>query len=338
MEEIGLRDQGVSPVAVSEPFSLFSEDAVNIMRDEILSPVVMDNYAWTSDIAPKQLRGYAPKHGKFTYSAWNDPQVLSIISKVAGVDLVPQSDLEIAHINLSVPGKLKKHSGDDEDAIVGWHKDSYPFVCVLMMSDTTGMQGGETVLQTGFGTKIEVKSPSKGCCVVLQGRYITHLAKRAFGGQERITAVTSFRPKSPFVRDDTVLRTVIPVSNLSELYGQTVEYQLENAQIRMRAMLEKVKNNMKDGKVDTASIKDFLDFEARQFAHLNKEIVDESKVVQGSVAEVALEEKKMVDERNGEPKLVVDTLEDSSDDEEKAEYQESYYQDYSPRLVEPSRA
>jgi len=62
MEDIGYSaTSGVSPVAVSEPFHLFSEDAVNIMREEILNKEVQENYSYTSDIAPKQIRGYAPK-------------------------------------------------------------------------------------------------------------------------------------------------------------------------------------------------------------------------------------------------------------------------------------
>lgn len=62
MEEIGFpANKGVSPVAVSDPFRLFSEEAVNIMRNEIFDPEVQEKYSYTSDIAPKQLRGYAPK-------------------------------------------------------------------------------------------------------------------------------------------------------------------------------------------------------------------------------------------------------------------------------------
>jgi hypothetical protein len=62
MEEIGYSaSSGVSPVAVSEPFHLFSEEAVDIMRSEILDPEVQEKYSYTSDIAPKQVRGYAPK-------------------------------------------------------------------------------------------------------------------------------------------------------------------------------------------------------------------------------------------------------------------------------------
>jgi hypothetical protein len=61
MEDIGFSStNGVSPIAVSEPFRLFSEDAVNIMRAEILDPEVQAKYSYTSDIAPRQIRGYAP--------------------------------------------------------------------------------------------------------------------------------------------------------------------------------------------------------------------------------------------------------------------------------------
>ena len=89
------------------------------------------------------------------------------MSKVAGVDLVPVMDYEIGHINMSTPSEPKQYnsdtaiSEDDDEAIVGWHRDSYPFVCVLMMSDTTGMIGGETALRTGTGEIKKVRGPSK---------------------------------------------------------------------------------------------------------------------------------------------------------------------------------
>jgi hypothetical protein len=62
MEDLGFpASRGVSPVAVSEPFPLFTEEAIDIMRSEILSQEVQEKYTYTSDIAAKQLRGYAPK-------------------------------------------------------------------------------------------------------------------------------------------------------------------------------------------------------------------------------------------------------------------------------------
>lgn len=65
-------------------------------------------------------------------------------------------EYEIAHINISV------HNGEDnkESApVVNWHKDSYPFVCVLMLSDATDMKGGETGLRTGTGELMKIRGP-----------------------------------------------------------------------------------------------------------------------------------------------------------------------------------
>jgi hypothetical protein len=83
-----------------------------------------------------------------------------------GVDLVPLIDYEIGHINISVPGSVKMNdAGDlvaeDQNPVVDWHRDSYPFVCVLMMSDVTGMIGGETALKTGTGDIKKVRGPEK---------------------------------------------------------------------------------------------------------------------------------------------------------------------------------
>lgn len=61
MEEIGLKDVGVSPIAVSQPFPLFTEEAVKQMRGEVLSKAVFDNCQYSSNLAACQLRGCAPE-------------------------------------------------------------------------------------------------------------------------------------------------------------------------------------------------------------------------------------------------------------------------------------
>jgi len=98
--------------------------------------------------------------------------------------------------------------------------------------------------------------------------------------------VTSFRPRSPRIRDDTVLTTVRPISNLSDLYGQTIEYQLENAESRIRDMLKNVRDAMKAGSTNVSSIKSFLDFEINTLKKLNTEFVEEHLVPKGHLAEV----------------------------------------------------
>lgn len=51
MKDIGLpEDTGISPVAVSEPFPLFTEEAVMRMRQEVLSPEVLGNCQYSSNL------------------------------------------------------------------------------------------------------------------------------------------------------------------------------------------------------------------------------------------------------------------------------------------------
>lgn len=126
----------------------------------------------------------------------------------------------------------------------------------------------------------------------MQGRYIDHQALQTFGGQERITMVTSFRPRSPRIRDDTVLTTVRPISNLSDLYGQTIEYQLENAESRIRDMLKNIRDTMKSGSTNASTIKSFLDFEISIFKKLSSEFVDEHLVPKGHLAEICEDARK----------------------------------------------
>jgi hypothetical protein len=330
MSDIGYpEDVGVSPVAVSQPFQLFSKEAIQQMRAEIFKPEVLENCGFSSNIAACQLRGYAPKYAPFTHEAWHHPDVLAIISKIAGVDLVPEMDYEVAHINLSVKSdeqskeemaiinKQKRFFDDDEGIggcentnpnfdhthadskpsgpweddkpVVGWHHDSYPFVCVLMLSDCTGMVGGETALRTADGEILKVRGPQEGCAVVLQGRYITHQALRALGAKERITAVTSFRPRSPHIKDDSVLDTVRPISDLSSLYYGFAEYRLEMMEERIRkARKDMTARQLAGKKFDTAGHKKFLEESVAFMGHTNHEVVEDSKVIPGFIQEVDL--------------------------------------------------
>ena len=121
--------------------------------------------------------GYAP----FVYDTWKNSETLAIVSKIAGIDLVPEMDFEIAHIDLSMKSEEQKQvelaasslerelteadegiagcPWEEDKPIVDWHTDSYPFVCVTMLSDCTDMIGGETALKTGDGDIMKVRGP-----------------------------------------------------------------------------------------------------------------------------------------------------------------------------------
>lgn len=118
--------------------------------------------------------------------------------------------------------------------------------------------------------------------MVLQGRYIEHQALRALGTTERITMVTSFRPKSALMPDDTVLTTVRSISDLSELYFQFSEYRLEMLEERIRGRLKDMRERKRARRsFSTTKFKKFLKEQETFLAKMNKEIVEDSLVQKG---------------------------------------------------------
>lgn len=109
----------------------------------------------------------------------------------------------------------------------------------------------------------------------MQGRYIEHQALKAYGGRERISMVTSFRPKSPLVRDESVLTGVRPISNLSELYSQYTRYRLEVIEERVRDRLKKEQyREFAQRPFDIKDVKTFLTEQKEYIESMIEEIVE----------------------------------------------------------------
>ncbi|PIG83596.1 hypothetical protein AARAC_010137 [Aspergillus arachidicola] len=191
------------------------------------------------------------------------PAVLGALSRIAGIELVPAMDVDIGHVNISVRDDAAAARAPDSDAddkpAFGWHTDSYAFVCVTMLSDCARTIGGETAIRTGTGEVLKFRGPATGTAVIMQGRYIEHQALKAFGGRERISMVTSLRPKSPFVRDETIIRPLLPITPKSTVYYQYAEYRLENLEERVRHQLKVMRQHKKANRdFDGASAHKFL--------------------------------------------------------------------------------
>lgn len=114
-----------------------------------------------------------------------------------------------------------------------------------MLSDCTGMVGGETAIRTGSGQVIKARGPSLGTAVVMQGRYVEHQATAALGGRERISMVTSFRPKNVHLKDESILKGVRNISDLPTLYYQFSSYRLENLEDRVREQARLVRKRQR---------------------------------------------------------------------------------------------
>ncbi|KAI5458825.1 hypothetical protein BGZ63DRAFT_416378 [Mariannaea sp. PMI_226] len=271
MADLKLEPTALSPVATTEPFPLLSHEAVLEHRRELFSKDVLDNCLHHTRPGSVQVRGMAPRYAPFIHQFWHSPEVLKIVSDIAGVELVPAMNYEVSHTNVQLgpdgieavrqtpleppiateeairrfeQDKPKKDVVTDQSKpIIEWHKDSHPWVCVVMLSDARHMSGGETELMKGDGTTLKVKAPQMGCAVLLQGRYISHTAAPVTNMPERVTIVTSFRPKNPLLLDETTHANVRNKSHLTELYYQWTTYRLDvmaqRAQIAADALRKK---------------------------------------------------------------------------------------------------
>jgi hypothetical protein len=136
----------------------------------------------------------------------------------------------------------------------------------------------------------------------MQGRYITHQALRALGAQERITMVTSFRPKNPLVKDESVLTTVRGISKLEDLYFGYNTYRLEMLEERIRQERKRLLTLRLAGrKIDTSSMKAFLEAQIVFLQRTNDEMVPNEDVVAGHQPEMDIPDVKMSDREDGNP-------------------------------------
>ncbi|KAF2166798.1 hypothetical protein M409DRAFT_22852 [Zasmidium cellare ATCC 36951] len=311
MHDLGYPPTELSSVAHTQPFPLLSAEAILQHRRELFNKETLDNCMHHTRPGSIQIRGAAPRYAPFIHQFWHSKEVLDIISKHAGVDLVPAMDYEISHCNAqlgpdgldgvratpveppvateetiaSFDGVQARYDRNKEDAnpVIEWHKDSHPFVCVIMLSDARHMTGGETELQCADGRTVKVKAPQMGYATILQGRYITHLAIPACNMPERITIVTSFRPRDPTLLDETTNMNIRNKSHLTELYYQWTTYRLrvleQRVQLARKALESRYAKNVQESdpegklglcKVETVDIAAFEQWALEQIKYLEQ--------------------------------------------------------------------
>jgi hypothetical protein len=91
------------------------------------------------------------------------------------------------------------------------------------------------------------------------------------------------------LKDDSVLTTVRPISDLSELYYDFAEYRLEMLEERLRKERKEMMIRRRAGKkFNTMEHKKFLEESIAFLEHSNNEIVEDSHVIPGYLPEVDL--------------------------------------------------
>jgi hypothetical protein len=181
---------------------------------------------------------------------------------------------EIPSPALSAEEVAKIPVGDFDDRLVDdWHVDSYQFVCVVMLSDASTMRGGETAIETGSGSIVKMRGAQMGGAVVLQGGYTKHAAYRTIGAGERVTMVTSYRPRNIDLRDNSTLRNISSAtSDMREVHYQYAKYRLGLISVRAQELCRRFDARKRDLTKDQAIVEqeEFKLWIEEQVNHLQK--------------------------------------------------------------------
>lgn len=121
--------------------------------------------------------------------------------------------------------------------------------------------------------RVLTNSP-QGTAVVMQGRYIEHQALKAVGGRERISMVTCFRPKSPLLKEESVLVGVRATSILPQLYDQYVEYRLDILEDRVRDRIRSSRKRRREQRtIDVDEIRTFINDQKEFLEDMLEELI-----------------------------------------------------------------
>ncbi|CAI7605480.1 unnamed protein product [Penicillium glandicola] len=279
-----------SPIAGTVPFPLLSAEGVKAYRRALFQKDVMNKCSSSPFPGTLVIRD-AAKQSNFVNDFWTHPETMRIVSEAVGVPLEIVMPTEIGHTNIQVEGttitemasnlkvepevqKLELSPEDltydplkDASAIIPWHYDSYPYVCVLMLSDTEGMIGGETYIKKGDGEAQKVEGPQIGHAVMLQGGEVRHLAARAKGVKERISTITSYRSKMPNIYDSSYITNVRPYADTNSLYPEWTQY-------RFRKLRDELTHYLEGPAQDRKNVQSFIDQQIDYLQRTSRQMVD----------------------------------------------------------------
>ncbi len=208
-----------SPVAVTSPFRLLSDEGVKVLH-QIATRLKSQQTNIAGSRVPAHLAGGVYR-SKFLRDFCACPEVLRHMSAIAGTTLASHSmPSQQLYINYA-PRDLSK-------AVDSWHYDGIGFDYVLMLSDPAKLQGGNfeyfkgtkfeiakmfdrAVHQVRYGIKqdlpqdrvIKVAFPAAGYAVFQQGNMVVHRAAKLDAPGDRITIVPGMVSLDVSVPDPT---------------------------------------------------------------------------------------------------------------------------------------
>ncbi len=200
--------QSPSPVAITEPFRIFSEEGLAVARD--VAAQMKSNRNEAAGTGKNRLGSYirgAGYRSQFIRDFCECPQLLDFLSAIVAAPLA-------SHTVPAVACGINYAPEDVSRAVDTWHVDSVSFDAVILLTDPATFRGGE--FQYFRGTKEEGESllgaraeegaggelpqervisavfPAAGYGFLQQGNMVFHRACRLLQRAERTTMIPSF--------------------------------------------------------------------------------------------------------------------------------------------------
>jgi hypothetical protein len=209
--EFGQADEDVllSPVAVTEPFRILSDEGVAValrVARELEKLAV-------GDARSKRMRGCTYR-SRFFDGMYRDPDLLSFLATLAQADL---REHPVGHHQVQLNFAPEELSRDVDI----WHHDVVAYDFVMLLTDPAGMKGGNTeffrgTLKEGMAILGEqgaipperigaVGYPAAGWAFLQQGHQVLHRAARLAETYPRVSLVASYYCADPLFREPTIL-------------------------------------------------------------------------------------------------------------------------------------
>lgn len=244
------------------------------MRRELFRKEFLDKYMRSWARAPCYIGGHTIDDGEasFIKQAWYHPATQAAIDDAFGAALKPlRRHCDVGYVNVQLgkggsaaiydytetpakpePVTEKIESANtqwDDVPIDAWHRDQVPAVCVVMLSDTSTMEGGETAIQKADGTIIKARGANLGGAVIMQGGNLPHAAMRASNCSERVSMVTSYSFADPDLDDSRcTLKTADTVNeDMASIRYAHMDYKLKKLRDRIDLAIQRLESQRAAG-------------------------------------------------------------------------------------------
>jgi hypothetical protein len=225
-----------------------SKEAIEAASQAVGYPLMLNPLDWDLGHVNAEVDANHPHEFNPPYAVTQNVEAMLPAEHVKSPAATFRKNFTPAHYNDTFVAESYDGYGDAQRFTDFWHVDDYPFVCVVMLSDSSKFEGGETVIRDNRGGIIELKFPGAGYAVMIQGPYVAHCARRAVNARERITMIPTYIPANVMEEDTTFLNAAKGNSHLGELFQQWSLYRFDRLSRRVEQYTnEALKNAISGG-------------------------------------------------------------------------------------------